>query len=201
MLLNTSVTPPDKKSRLSWHPILIFLLPTSLLLLACFMYFSGFAVPQNRTNQGELLLPPPSLDDLSLSYRGQLFSINDLEGRWAIITFGSTDCNSEACQNALYQTRQVHTATGKETQRVIRIFAAQKMPAPSLELMEQHPGISWLQANPYAVQQALNISQWPDNRFFIVDPLGNIVMAYGPEHSGGDLLKDLKKLLRISTIG
>lgn len=36
---------------------------------------------------------------------------------------------------------------------------------------------------------------------WIVDPLGNLVMRYAPEAELKDLLKDLKKLLKVSRIG
>jgi len=39
------------------------------------------------------------------------------------------------------------------------------------------------------------------NYVFIVDPLGNIPLYFTPENSFRDQLGDLKKLLKLSTIG
>ncbi len=47
----------------------------------------------------------------------------------------------------------------------------------------------------------LGLEQWPGNQVFIIDPLGNLIMGYQAEQPGGDLLDDLKKLLKASNIG
>jgi hypothetical protein len=36
---------------------------------------------------------------------------------------------------------------------------------------------------------------------YLVDPLGNAMMVYAPETDPRDILKDLKKLLRVSKVG
>jgi hypothetical protein len=38
-------------------------------------------------------------------------------------------------------------------------------------------------------------------RILVVDPFGNIIMHYGSEHTGKEMLKDLKQLLKLSQIG
>jgi hypothetical protein len=38
-------------------------------------------------------------------------------------------------------------------------------------------------------------------RIYIVDPLGNLMMSYGPSSEPKGLLEDLKKLLKLSHIG
>ncbi|WP_197685638.1 hypothetical protein [Vreelandella subglaciescola] len=45
---------------------------------------------------------------------------------------------------------------------------------------------------------AVNPEQEP--RIVLVDPFGNVMMHYGPEHSGKDMLKDLKHLLKLSKV-
>jgi hypothetical protein len=48
---------------------------------------------------------------------------------------------------------------------------------------------------------ALGRDRLEQGRFFIVDPLGNLVMSYPPEADQGRLLKDLERLLNVSRIG
>ena len=38
-------------------------------------------------------------------------------------------------------------------------------------------------------------------RFFLIDPLGNLMMAYAPDAPPKGVLKDLRKLLKVSQIG
>ena len=45
----------------------------------------------------------------------------------------------------------------------------------------------------------INPEQQP--RILLIDPFGNVMMHYGREHTGKQLLKDLKHLLKLSQIG
>ncbi|WP_067515809.1 hypothetical protein [Endozoicomonas ascidiicola] len=190
---------PKKRDRLQLA--LVFLIPTTAMALAWTMYFTGVWVPDGRTNKGELLLPPAQLADIPLRDGGQAFIPDETDGLWRIVVFGSTECTESQCQESLYKTRQVHIALNKEAERVARFFISPEAPKPSEALESEHPGIYWLAADKNTIETVLGTSQWPSNQVFIIDPLGNVIMSYQPEQPGGDLLNDLKKLLRASSIG
>ena len=192
-----SATAKNRKEKSYLQLALIFLMPTIAMSLAWLMYFTGIWVPDGRTNKGKLLLPPVQFADLHL----QENAINDTEGLWRVVVFGSTHCQEEQCIDSLYKTRQVHIALGKESERVTRFYIAPEKPLPTPELETEHPGIQWLKADKSHVQKALGIKNWPQNQIFIIDPLGNLIMGYQADQPGGDLLKDLKKLLKASSIG
>ena len=40
-----------------------------------------------------------------------------------------------------------------------------------------------------------------EQHVFMVDPIGNIILRYGPNNSPRDMLDDLKRLLKASQIG
>ena len=181
--------------------LLIFLIPTVAMGLAWLMYFTGLLLPEGRTNKGELILPPAQFSELKLLQGETSLQLNELEGNWGVLVFGSTDCTGQACQESMYKTRQVHVALGKEADRIVRLYVAPQQPAISENLVEEHPNVFWLNGNESTILKALNLESWPDNRFFIIDPLGNIMMGYQADQKGGDLLKDLKKLLKTSNIG
>lgn len=181
--------------------LLIFLIPTVAMGLAWLMYFTGLLIPQGRTNKGELILPPVQFSELKLLQGEAPLQLDRLEGSWGVLVFGSANCSGSACQESLYKTRQVHVALGKEADRVVRLYVAPQTPAVPENLADEHPNIFWLSANKAAILKALNLESWPENRYFIIDPLGNIMMGYQADQEGGDLLKDLKKLLKTSNIG
>ena len=162
------------------------------------MYFSGQWVPDGRTNKGVLIQPPVKLEALGLLQDGQLFSTEKLASRWAVIVFGSETCSTDKCQEVLYKTRQVHIGLGREADRVTRIYVSEKQPALDKALKDQHPSIFWLHADKRFVTRTLSTSNWPENSYFIVDPLGNIMMSYDASQEGGDLLRDMQKLLKAS---
>lgn len=190
-----------QKNRNRFQLALVFLIPAVAMSLAWIMYFTGLWIPEGRTNKGELLLPPAHYTDLHLKHGEQIFDSSTTEGLWRVVVFGSTHCRETQCVDSLYKTRQVHIALGKDADRVTRFYVAPQKPTLSSELTTEHPGIHWLTADEQQVQTALGVKQWPQNQIFIIDPLGNLIMGYQAQQSGGDLLDDLKKLLKASNIG
>ena len=180
---------------------LVILIPSIAMGLAWIMYFTGAWVPDGRTNKGELLLPPAQFSALHLQDGEKFVDAAETEGLWRVVVFGSARCAESECIESLYKTRQVHIALGKESERVTRFYIAPEQPVPSSELETEHPGIYWLNADTNHVQTALGLKHWPENRIFIIDPLGNLIMGYRVDQPGGDVLNDLKKLLKASNIG
>ena len=188
-----------KKHR--WQALAILLIPALVMGLAWFIYFTGIGIPDGRTNKGTLISPPTAFDELQLHNGSEKINLAALEGNWGVIVFGSSACDQATCQESLYKTRQVHIALGKESDRLVRLYVAPKAPALPDELVTEHPKVFWLNSTKAQIVKALNLKEWPENQYFIVDPLGNIMMQYFPEQEGGDLLKDLRKLMKASKIG
>ncbi|WP_422473181.1 SCO family protein [Endozoicomonas sp. ALB032] len=197
-----------KKAKSRWQLALVILMPSLAMGLAWYFYFFGTQfVPDGRTNKGELLLPPASFQSMTLEKNNEMFDLQGLEGRWGVLVFGDDACSDQACQEALYQTRQAHLALGRDSDRVVRLFiSSSSNPELNKRLLSEHPDLIWLGSRKESVLNALGKNpgekrEWPTNGFYIVDPLGNIMMKYQPGQYGGDLLKDLRKLLKASNIG
>lgn len=165
--------------------------------------------PRGHTHQGELINParPIETPDLqpvdSDSQEGDL-----LQDKWTLLMMGPSKCD-EACAQTLRDTRQVRTALGKNTARVRRVYVATDradLEALRAWAVEQHPDLELVVA---ADAQALagqlvhggrNPLQHPRD-VYLLDPHGNWLMRYTPDVPAKGLLKDLKKLLRLSNIG
>jgi hypothetical protein len=65
-----------------------------------------------------------------------------------------------------------------------------------LAAAEGENGRRLLQALPRYASDPVNAG-----RSYIVDPLGNLMMSYPPDADPRGILKDLKRLLRLSHIG
>ena len=191
----------SKSNRSGWQAWLVFLIPAVAMGMAWFMYFTGVWIPDGRTNKGELILPPALFAELNLREESIPVELQQLEGRWGILVFGRASCDQSACRGNLYKTRQVHIALGKESDRLVRLYVAPEPPVVTEELREEYPEVIWLHSSQDAVLKTMSTPEWPENQFYIVDPLGNIMMKYLPEQAGGDLLNDLKKLMKVSKIG
>ena len=202
----TDSATPTKKSR-RHIPILLFLTAGLPVILASFMYFTGSMVPEARNNKGTLILPTLLVEKLELQLQQK--AEGDVEGKWELIVFGQDDCTSKECQEMLHNTRQVNVALGREAGRVVRRYVnidgalsastvdAFKTSYPRLHLSHT----SYLALEVFLDKEADASKVTKGSYVFVADPLGNVMMFYTLENAGGDILYDLKKLLKVSNIG
>jgi hypothetical protein len=119
-----------------------------------------------------------------------------------MLTVVAGDCGS-ACEELLYLARQVNIALGKNANRVNR----------SAWLGNTSDDLDSRWSEEYSSMEKLSLRSgaepsWPPGinpddqpRILLIDPFGNIIMHYGSEHTGKEMLKDLKHLLKLSQIG
>lgn len=193
--------------------LLLLLLFVAPVLGAYLLYFWAPKdwQPEGRTNQGHLLTPARSVEALSLhDVAGQRVDHTVFLEKWTLLLVGPSACD-ETCQKALYDTRQVRTALGKNTLRVQRVFVATdrgRVDELSSRFGQEHPDLRLLVAEGaevYAIDRQFSADgRGPLNQaydIYLLDPHGNWLMYYTPQDPAKGLLKDLKKLLRLSNIG
>ncbi len=167
------------------------------LLVATWMYYSGALQPQGRVNKGALIDPIVSLrNSVSVTYLQQ-----QLEGRWALIYVNRGECG-DACREALYTQRQSRLMLGREMERLIRIFLHGETPPDTVFLAAKHAGL--VAASDSELAAALEQRQpvaLADGGYFLLDPLGNLVMYFEPAMNPRDIVDDITRLLKLSHIG
>ncbi|OZG73277.1 hypothetical protein BTA51_12435 [Hahella sp. CCB-MM4] len=197
---------PRSRGRLKlWVLIVIAAAP---LVIAAIMYFGHIGVPSGTTNHGTLMLPPLQAEDWKLRDIQQTdpgFIQYDGKSKWVMLVVGSGECSTR-CEEALYLTRQVNVALGKEIDRVTRLLLVPEN-VPGLEqALTGHESLVRLKfaRDEYeGLQQALKEYDIGLQGYdiLLMDPLGNIMMHYSSTHTGKDILEDLKRLLKVSKIG
>lgn len=167
--------------------------------------------PDGRTNEGQLLVPAKTMEALSLhDVAGQPVDQDLFSEKWTLLLVGPSACDA-VCETALYDTRQVRTALGKNTLRVQRVFVATdrgRVDELQTRFTREHPDLKLLVAEGAEVY-AINRQFSADGRnplnnaydIYLLDPNGNWLMYYTPTVPAKGMLKDLKKLLRLSNIG
>ncbi len=181
----------NKSNRFTLYAV--FAVTAVPLVIAMIMYFNLWAVPEGRTNFGELLLPPEQLQDAQLQGADQLeWSQEQADKRWLMVYVTQQEC-LESCAEAIHLIRQIHVALGKEAHRVTRLVVNQQG-QDEAQLVIDYPAL--IQLKSLAPDTFIN-----GQGIYLVDPLGNIMMHYGVDFVGKELLKDLKKLLKTSNIG
>ena len=173
----------------------IFLGP---LAIAAWMYFSQSSlIPEGRTNHGTLLQPIVRLAD-ALPDSG-LLDVG--EGRWRLLYANRGECG-EPCQYSLYTLRQSRLMLGKEMDRLVRVFLHGDTPLDTVLLAEQHEGLATLQDDRLGeLLDGKRPEGLAPGGYFLVDPLGNLVMYFSPDTDPGAMVEDIKRLLKQSRIG
>jgi hypothetical protein len=181
------------------------------LALSFYLYYGRNWHPGGRVNAGELIQPARPLPSLALPLAGGSGGAGAgetnpqfLKGKWTFLYVQRGRCDDE-CGKHLYDTRQVRLALDREMGRVQRVFIGDADCCDLADLKAAHPDLLALQASPAdaplldllpTVSGAVN-----SHRVYLIDPLGNLMMFYAPTVSSKGMLEDMKRLLRLSSIG
>lgn len=191
-----------------------------ILLILVLVFFGPLAVawilyvgpeqwhPSARTHAGDLIDPPHPLPQVVLTtVEGAQTEPDLLLGKWTLIYVGPGDCDSR-CEQALVDIRQIRLALAKDMNRVQRLFLFSETCCDRTFVETEHPGliVAWADEldgeellDNFPVYQRVPVRS--AGRIYLVDPLGNLMMSYGPEVPAESILKDMKRLLRLSQIG
>jgi len=212
-MTDTRPARPDERLRARLRVALLLLLFAAPVLGAYGLYFWAPQdwQPVDRTNSGHLINPARPVESLSLhDIDGSRLDQSLFIDKWTLLLVGPARCD-EACTQALHDTRQVRTALGRHAPRVRRVYVAtDRAGIEQLQalLADAHPDLRLLVAEGaevYAIDRQFAV----DGRsplgnpydIYLLDPHANWLMCYTPDIPPSGLLKDLKKLLRLSNIG
>lgn len=184
---------------------LFFFVP---LAVSFYLYYgqTGWR-PPGHVNHGVLISPARPVPPLTLPLlAGGTTSPKWLRGKWTMLYVESGDC-LERCRKRLYDMRQVRTALDRDMDRVQRVFVAARLEDPTLlsTLHDLHPDLIVAKlddsADPLVVLLPGGAAALHAGRIYVIDPLGNLMMWYAAGAESKGLLEDMKRLLRLSSIG
>jgi hypothetical protein len=149
--------------------------------------------------QGTLIDPPRRLATAGLRLAdGSKAPTDSLEGRWSVIRPVTGVCGARE-RALLEELGRVRLALDKDADRVRRIFVHDGGCTAS-DLGSGEPD-SRLYFAPGDFLAQFPASVDGEAGIYIVDPHGNLMMSYPASGSARGLLKDLERLLRLSSIG
>lgn len=193
------MSPPDAAKRRGRRQFLmvasLFIVP---VVTAIVLYRSVDWRPVVNA-QGTLIDPPRTLVIAGLALADGSNAPSDaFEGRWSVIRPVTGDCGAR--ERALVEELgRVRLALDKDADRVRRIVvhdggcAAAELDSGESDLQVYSATVDFFAQVPPSVDGAAGI--------YIVDPHGNLMMSYPASGSARGLLKDLERLLRLSSIG
>ncbi len=171
------------------------------LAVAGYLYFDTDWRPGERNNHGELVVPAVPLPDVRLpTPDGTLTAETFLRDRWSLVYLGRTPCEA-ACQEALYNGRQMRLALGRLMERVERVYLHVGEPPEAAFVATEHPDLQVADASVPAAAELLEAFEGQAEGYWLVDPLGNLMMRYPANEPPRGMMDDIKRLLRLSRIG
>lgn len=207
------MTPPASapRPRSAW-PLLailaICLAPIVFAILAYYVPALGLR-PEGTNNYGTLVQPqrpmPPSSALALTDAQGRPFALDSLKGQWLLISAGPAAC-PEACVRKLYVLRNSHASQGKEVERLNRILFVLDGGPVNPVVDTAYQGTIVLRADPEQLAAWLAPGEADPQaallgRMWVVDPLGNLMMAFPGTDEPERVRDDIRNLLRNSRIG
>lgn len=174
-----------------WKMLVVLLVCAAPVIASYYTYY--VIRPEGRTNYGDLVEPSRNVAAIGLA---------SLHGRWVMLVASPGACDA-GCRERLYEIRQVRLTTGKDRDRVARVWAVADDTVPDPALLAQHEGLVLMRADVDAL--ARQFPATPQTRvtdhIYLIDPLGNLMMRFPKDADPSRMKKDLAKLLRASRVG
>lgn len=197
----------DKQAAGRRKIILLAVLAALPVIIAYALYFGGWR-PATTGNYGELVQPPRPVADATYTLLdGASLRFSQLQGKWTFLIFGTAEC-AGPCERNLTSIRRIIEAQGKEADRVQTVFVATDTKARDwlYYRLKDYPTMRAIVGPPETVaelarQFVSSTQKTPENRIYLVDPLGNLMMSYPADADPNRVRKDLSRLLRASRIG
>ncbi len=218
----------NSKKRSFW-PIWALLAVTIAPVIASYLVYYGVR-PEGRTNYGDFVEPQVTVTSIPVSpvitpraesaftliqsdprTRRPLTQLGDWGGRWLMVHIGPSVC-ADACKQELWLMRQIRLTTGRERDRVERLWLLTDDGTPDPALIAEHEGIWVARLGQVPAADAL-VSNWLSvaaaavknsggaSNIWVVDPLGNLMMRFPDNPDPDGMKKDINRLLKASRIG
>ena len=155
------------------------------------------------TNYGNFVNPALSINNIKIkSSSDNISNTNSLNGKWTLIQFVDKECLKD-CLETTYLLRQINTALGKDMNRVQRLLISDSKISTEIliKLQKLYPKLLVVNGSTNALYNILSDILKTDTVVLLTDPTGNVILTYKKSFEGKKLLKDLKKLLKLSRIG
>lgn len=182
----------------------MFVLP---LALAWLMYNGTIDYkPASTRNLGQLVDPPlpmswEELEALAGDDEQNLEPADTFYEHWVIL-YPVPDPCAELCLSEVTDLRQIHRASGRHQSRIrIALLVPAGTPPAVLKSLRDNYAEFHLVVDPAGkLAKVLEQATAQDSSAYLIDPLGNIMMAYEPGADPNQLKQDLKRLLTWSKL-
>jgi hypothetical protein len=160
-------------------------------------------------NHGHLITPARPLDYAELMDRpiSSADTLPEIKGHWVMVQVTQGPGCDAVCKETAQKTGRLRLMLNKEIARVRRLLLlpgpADATAAAATELAQQDPTLLMAGLSDTLRQRLQDAIGAPlsEGVVLLLDPLGNVMMWYGPGTDPYSILHDLQRLLKNSQIG
>lgn len=150
---------------------------------------------ERQVNYGTLIAAPsPGIAGRTLD--GAPFALTDLRGKWVVLAASGGACDA-ACRTRLFAGRQARTIQNAERERIVRVWLVSDDVEPPAALLAEHDDLRIVRVSP----RTLDALPDAGRTLLLVDPLGNLVLAWPRDPDIKKMSTDIGRLLKASRIG
>lgn len=182
-------------------PLYVLLAITILPIVAAYVAYY-FLPPSSRTNYGTLIEPQRPVPALSLAnLDGTAFDLQKLRGSWVFVMVDGGGCDTR-CTGKLLMMRQQRTMTGKDRDRIERVWLiSDQVPLP-IVLMREYEGTHFIRGPPQPLWDFFAVPDASDARLedhiWVIDPRGNLMLRWPKNAEVNGVKRDVAKLLKVA---
>lgn len=194
-----SAAPADRRSHWRRYGVLYLVIAVCIAPVAASYFAFYVAPPSGRTNYGTLITPTPPPPMPLTRLDGRRFSLEELAGQWVMLTAAGGACDAP-CPAGLLQMRQQRLMTGKDQGRIERVWLVTDSAAIAPDLLRAFEGTVVVRAPAPALAAWLGAPAGEiAGRVWLLDPMGNLMLAWPRDPEPARLKKDLARLLSASS--
>ena len=191
-----------RTARGRWQLLLVVLACAAPVLASYFAYY--VIRPEGRSNYAALIEPARELP-AALSLRdldGRAIDARTLRGQWLLVVVGPSDCDGD-CEKRLYAQRQLREMTGRERERIDKVWFVTD---DALVKPELRAALAAAPATQVLRVPAAELAAWlapaPGeslaSHLYLVDPMGRWMMRTPAALEPAKFKRDLERVLRAS---
>ena len=180
-------------------PLYVLLALTVLPVTAAYIAYYVLP-PSNRTNYGSLIEPQRPLPVLPLAtLDGAAFDLRELRGSWVLVMVDGAECDAN-CADKLLMMRQQRTMTGKDRDRIERVWLITDQAPLPIILMREYEGTRFIRAPLQPLRDFLALPELSDaqlsDHIWVIDPRGNLMLRWPKDPQINGVKRDIARLLK-----
>jgi len=164
--------------------------------------------PKKFNNYGDIYTPVRPVSNLMMEGKDGITELDSLRRQWVFLVTAKSVC-SQACEDNILKMRQLRFMQNNDMVRIRTVFLHTDLVTEvSDDLAAKYSPIESYSVSSNSFADWTKVLELRDapveankDRFYVIDPAGNLMMSYPATADPNIMKKDIKRLLKASQIG